>query len=117
MDERRKAKLDPKCLNGKQAAYAMTNKGELIPCCWLDTQEQRAEQDYQEFLWASRIDDYDSIEEIFLTDEWVEFFKNLKEGRGFLKCHDICKWRENDSHKHETFMDAKTKKKTRKKTT
>lgn len=110
-------KLDPKCLNNKQAAFAMTNQGELIPCCWLDTQEQRDEEDYQEFLKSSRIDDYDTIEEILLTDAWMEFYKNLKNGIGFKKCHKICKWRPVDSHKKESIINTKTGKAARVKTT
>lgn len=101
-------KLDPKCLNGKQEAFALTNKGQLIPCCWLDTQAQRAESDYQQLLMVSHVDDYDSIEEIFLTDEWVEFYSNLKKGKGFSHCHRICKWRESDQHKKEIILDKKT---------
>ena len=108
MKEYHKVKLDPKCLNNKQGAFAMTNRGELIPCCWLDTDQQREEIEYKELLLASRIDDYDSIEEIYLTDEWIQFYENLKNGIGFLKCHEICKWRETDSHKMESTIDVNT---------
>ena len=76
--------LDPKCIDGRQEAFAITNRGELIPCCWLDTQVNRKDHDYMELLLASYIDDYDSIEEILLQTSGLSFRENLKKVKGLL---------------------------------
>jgi len=102
MDNER-TELDPKCLTGGQEAFAITNRGELIPCCWLDNQVNRRDPDYIKLLIASHIQDYDSIEEILFTDEWLEFQDNLKKGIGFTICHLVCKKRDSPQHKRETF--------------
>jgi len=100
-DDFMEIELDPGCFDQRQPSYAMTNRGELIPCCWLDTSYNRADPDYQELLLASNIDDYDTIEEILLTDEWIKFYKNLKNNKGFPSCHVHCRKRENPAHKRE----------------
>lgn len=100
----KETELDPKCLDRRQEAFGLTNRGELIPCCWLDNQVNRQDPDYGQLLLASRIDDYDSIEEILLTDEWVEFYQNIAKGKGFTICHLVCKKREAPQHKRETFL-------------
>ena len=98
-----RAELDPKCFDRRQEAYAITNRMELIPCCWLDNQINRKDIEYGQLLLASRIYDYDSIDEILLTDEWIEFYENLGKGKGFPMCHIVCKKRETPQHKKETF--------------
>lgn len=95
--------LDPKCLDKRQAAFGFTNRGEVIPCCWLDTSRNDPDPDYQRLLKVSRIEDYDSVEEIFLNPEWIEFVKNLKEGKGFRFCHTVCKKRDKPQHKAHIF--------------
>jgi len=40
-------KLDPKCLNNKMQV-ALTNKGELIPCCYCDTKLTRQDPKFQQ---------------------------------------------------------------------
>lgn len=102
------SEIDPKCFNKKQPAFAVTNRGELIPCCWCDTQVVRAEKRYQKLLMVSNLDDYDSIDEILLTDEWVQLFNDLQNNKGFSVCHSICKKRDVDQHKKETYYDSKT---------
>ena len=109
----KKTEIAPKCFNNIQDAFGTTNRGEIIPCCWLDTQSTRRDPDYQKLLEVSRIDDYDSIDEIFLTDEWIDFFNNLKKGIGFPVCYKICKKREQGQHKKESIYNPKTGKKIR----
>jgi len=104
VEESRKDELDPKCLNGGQEAFAITNRGEVIPCCWLDTSVQKKEVDYGMLALASNLDDYDSIEEILLQDEWVEFRNNLRQGKGFGICHLVCKKRDVPQHKRMTVL-------------
>jgi len=98
--------IEPKCFNNQQNAFAVTNLGELIPCCWCDNQHTRKEPRYKDLLAVSKIDDYESLDEIILQDEWVKFFEDLKEGKGFGICHHICKKRETDSHKKQIVLSA-----------
>ena len=98
------SELDPKCITGAQEAFAITNRGEVIPCCWLDTSAQKTEIDYGMLTLASNLDDYDSIEEILLQDEWVEFRNNLRKGKGFAICHHVCKKRDTPQHKRMTIL-------------
>lgn len=100
--------IEPKCVTGKQEAFGFTNRGELIPCCWADTQQVRADPDYQKLLAVSNISDHDSIEEIFLQDEWIEFYQNLKLNKGFQVCYTICKKRDSPQHKAEVYINPKT---------
>ena len=100
-----KSELDPKCLNGKQSSFAITNRNELIPCCWLDTQVNRKDEDYMTLVLASNLNDYDSIEEILLQPEWIEFRENLKQNKGFTICHHVCKKRDTPQHKREMILD------------
>lgn len=83
--------LDPKCFDRRQHNYGFTNRGELIPCCWLDNQNNRVDPKYQKLLNVSNIKEHDSIEDILLQSEWIEFNKNLAKGKGFPQCHKVCK--------------------------
>lgn len=111
MENRNNVIIDPKCVTGNQEAFGFTNRGEMIPCCWCDTQRVRADPDYQKLLAVSNIKDYDSVEEIFLQDEWIEFIENLKNNKGFEVCYTICKKRDAPKHKAEIYIDPKTGKK------
>lgn len=96
-------KLDPKCLKGEMQA-ALTNRGELIPCCYCDTQRTLADPEFQKLLKVSKIKDYDTIEEIYLTKEWIEFVDNLKNNKGPWACWRTCEKRDNDDLvRKETF--------------
>ena len=99
----RAQELDPKCLDDRQPSFGLTNRGELIPCCWMDNQVNRLDEDYQKLLAVSKIEDYDSIDEILFTDEWIKFSKNITKGIGFMSCHNICKKRETPQHKRENW--------------
>lgn len=109
--------LEPKCFNHKQPAFAMTNRGEVIPCCWLDTQKNKVTTEYKKLLMVSNLDDYDSVDEIFLTDEWVQFYKDLQNNIGFPTCYQICSKKDADNHKKETVFEAKTNKKVNERST
>lgn len=96
--------LDAKCMDDRQQAFAITNLGQLIPCCWLDNQDNRKDLEYQQLLMVSHVSDYDTIEEILTTDEWIKFYNNLKSGKGFPTCHNVCKARSSAQHKREVFV-------------
>jgi hypothetical protein len=96
-------KIDPKCLDKRQQMFGFTNQGQLIPCCWLDTKDTRKDPKYQKLLEVSKLDDYDSIEEILLNNEWIEFINDLKNDKGFPMCYEVCKKRETPQHMRRLF--------------
>ena len=104
-------KLRPLCIAGEMQA-AVTNRGHLIPCCWLDDTNNMNHPTMQSLLKVSKISEVDDIEQIVFTKEWIEFEKNLKE-RNFDKilptCKHQCQVREDrDKIKKEIFFDPKT---------
>jgi hypothetical protein len=64
-----KIELDPKCVTGR-IKMALTNRGELAPCCYIDNKSSRNERVLQELLDASRLSEYNSIDEILETKAW-----------------------------------------------
>jgi hypothetical protein len=91
LDEMMKNEIDPKCFNDKRRGFALTNRGELIPCCWADGAPwNKNHPTYQKLVKVSKIADYDSINEILMTDEWIEFAENLSKGKGMPVCHQLC---------------------------
>tara|TARA_E500000178_G_C16693461_1_gene604814 strand:+ start:212 stop:550 length:339 start_codon:yes stop_codon:yes gene_type:complete len=76
--------LEPRCMPAhgsieKRMQAAMTNRGELIPCCWMDQSSALEHPVMKEMLKVSKISDYNSIEDILLTKEWQDFARNLAE--------------------------------------
>ena len=111
MDKEEKLKLNPRCIAGTMQA-AVTNRGHLIPCCWLDDKNNLNHPIMKSLLKVSKISEVDDIEQIVFTKEWMEFEKNLKE-RNFDKilptCKHQCQVREDrDKIKKEIFFDSKT---------
>jgi len=82
--------LDPLCLKGK-IAMAITNRGELIPCCRCDDPHTTNDTEFQKLLKVSKISDYDSIDEILKTKEWKRFKKNLENNIGPKACWETCR--------------------------
>ena len=111
MVKEEKLKMNPRCIAGTMQA-AVTNRGHLIPCCWLDDKNNLNHPIMLELLKVSKISEVDDIEQIVFTKEWMEFEKNLKE-RNFDKilptCKHQCQVREDrDKIKKEIFFDSKT---------
>lgn len=101
-------KLDPQCLDGRMQA-AVNNRGELMPCCYCDTKKTWEDPKFQQLLKVSKISDYDSIEEIYLTKEWIEFKKDLENDKGPWACFNICLKRDDDGVRKETFYNKEKK--------
>ena len=104
-------KLKPRCIAGTMQA-AVTNRGHLIPCCWLDDTNNMNHPTMQSLLKVSKISEVEDIEQIVFSKEWIEFNKNLQE-RNFDKilptCKHQCQVREDrDKIKKEIFFDSKT---------
>ena len=76
--------LEPRCMAPKNSiekrmSPAVTNRGELIPCCWMDQKSSLEHPVMQKMLKVSKISENDTIEDILFSDEWQEFAKNLAE--------------------------------------
>ena len=74
--------LEPRCmLQGKQRRQqaAVTNRGHLIPCCWIDQQKYLSHPTMKEMLKVSKISEVESIDEILKSKPWQTFAKNLAE--------------------------------------
>ena len=61
--------LEPRCMpkHGSieyRMSPAMTNRGELIPCCWMDQAKALKHPIMKQMLKVSKVSDYNSIEEI-----------------------------------------------------
>jgi hypothetical protein len=101
-----KITLIPKCCLGTQH-LAITNRGHLIPCCYVDTPLGTGDPKIQELLKVSKISENNSIETILNTREWVEFEKMLlnPEGPWPEVCVHYCQKRSDEDlfRKQETF--------------
>jgi hypothetical protein len=85
-----KIELDPQCFKGT-IAFAVTNRGHLIPCCRCDDPPTVRDPEFQKLLAVSKISDYNSIEEILATKEWLEFEENLRNHKGPDACIKTCR--------------------------
>lgn len=84
-------KLQPQCFHEKQMGLAITNRGELIPCCRCDDPRTIDDPEFQKLLAVSRIADYDTIEQILETEEWKQFEQNLRNHKGPYACWSTCR--------------------------
>ena len=86
-------KLMPRCMfknKAKSQQAAVSNRGHLIPCCWLDNTNTLNHPIMKELLKVSKINEVEDIEQILFSKEWQEFEKNLRE-RNMDKILDCCK--------------------------
>ena len=81
-------KLIPDCFG--HLPFGTNRYGRLLPCCKVDDIGNYGDSMYYEMLEASKISDYDSIEDMLNTDVWKKFFENLKNNKGMNRCHDMC---------------------------
>ena len=87
-------KLDPKCMRKRNSISstmdpAVTNRGHLVPCCFIDQQEELDDPIMKKMLKVSKISEHNSVEDILYSDEWKEFAKNLAE-RNMDKIMPVC---------------------------
>jgi hypothetical protein len=84
-----KNKFKPKCLN-HEAPIAYSAEGYIIPCCWVD---RNGCTGYERFYKQSlHIDNNESIEDILLSDTWLEFYNMLEHrpNEAPQHCHSKC---------------------------
>ena len=96
--------LVKKSLLMKKEGFAHTATGYLIPCCHIDYEHKPPDPLYSALLNEElKLSNNESIEDILLTDEWLDSQENIKNGKGFTICHLVCKKRNAPQHKRETF--------------
>ena len=88
--------LKPKCARGK--SLALNAEGYLLPCCWTDPL-RKLKSDYDGnmdgmddlFKEELKVENVDTIEDIILSTEWLDFFNKLNEGTNVPKiCTKYC---------------------------
>jgi len=102
-------KLMPRCMfkdKAKSQQAAVSNRGHLIPCCWLDEAQTMNHPIMKELLKVSKVSEAEDIEQIVFSKEWQEFEKNLRErnmDKILPSCKHHCRLREDkDKIKKET---------------
>lgn len=95
-------KLKPKCFDSME--LAVDNRGHLIPCCYCDTVATREDKEYQKLYAVSKINDYDDVKEILMTDEWIKFKDNLLNDIGPPACIDTCRVKDDYKKKEKYTM-------------
>jgi len=87
-----KPELEPRCMlqgNERRQQAAVTNRGHLIPCCWIDQTDELKHPTMQKMLAVSKIDEVESIDEILLSEPWQKFAKDLAE-RNYKEIMPVC---------------------------
>lgn len=82
--------LDPLCFKG-EIAMAVTNRGELIPCCRCDNPWNSADPNFKKLLSVSKVSKDNKVDDILKKPEWKEFRKNLKKNIGPPSCVTTCR--------------------------
>lgn len=83
------SKLNPQCIKGT-ISFAITNRQELLPCCYLDSPNNLNHPLLQKLLKVSKIDTTNTVDKILNHKEWKRFYKNLKKNIAPPECHSIC---------------------------
>ena len=100
--------LDPLCFKST-IGMAVTNRGELIPCCRCDRPDNLDDPLFKYLLDVSKISEYNTIQEILDTEEWKNFYYGLSQNIGPMACVKTCS-KERNKDKTQTFkiLDPKT---------
>lgn len=100
--------LDPYCFNEK-IAFAVTNSGDLIPCCMCDDPQTMEDPEFKKLVAVSKVSNFKSFKDIVKQKEWIEFFKNLKNNKGPFACFLMCrKTRSEEQAQVTKVIDPKT---------
>jgi hypothetical protein len=88
--------IKPRCLTFNPKSYhkpaAYTSDGFMLPCCWLDDPKNDYGVEYfglkDEHI---RVNKFNELKDIFLSDEWDHFFDTLLNNQGQAMKH--CKYK------------------------
>ena len=84
-----KKKFKPMCMEHK-TEMAVTNRNQMLPCCYIDTPKWIQFEEIKKLLSVSDIAKNKSLKDITSSKEWVEFYNILKEG-DVNKIPAVCK--------------------------
>lgn len=102
-------KLDPQCFKDEMS-FAVTNRGHLIPCCRCDDPFTMEDPKFKKLLSVSKIDRYESIDEIIRQKEWLDFMRDLENHKGPHACFFTCRQNKaEDSIQTLEVLDPETK--------
>lgn len=77
----------PKCIYSKSEDI-YSNNGYIMPCCDCDNRLAKKDERIKKLTAEHlKVDNVESIEHIFLSEEWIEFFEMIIEGEDVP---DIC---------------------------
>jgi hypothetical protein len=76
---------NPQCITRKDKGFGTSAKGFLTPCCWVDFSFYKDLEDIEAkdpklsilFKDSLKVSNNESIEDILLSNEWLEFHDNL----------------------------------------
>lgn len=71
--------FEPKCMSSN-TQFAVTNKNQLIPCCYVDHPTWINTPDIKKLADVSDITKHKNIESIVIQNEWTDFYRTLKQG-------------------------------------
>lgn len=69
--------FEPACLNGLE--LSLSNLGYIIPCCNIDNSRIYAIKSFGMLDDQFKLDNVEDIADVLLSDEWIEFFRIIKE--------------------------------------
>lgn len=79
----------PKCLNDNHE-MGHTSRGYILPCCWADRPDLFT-GDMKDLVQKKfKLNNVQSISEIIESNEWQNFYNDLKNGLGRKICHIYC---------------------------
>ena len=83
----KKETINPKCLHTDRD-LSFANTGHILPCCWLNTSYN---QPGIKELFSEKLHiDNNTVEDIINSEEWINFFNNLKTGKAPKNCRIFC---------------------------
>ena len=97
--------MKPMCF--ERFPFAMSNKGELLPCCYCDSKKNMRDPRFQPLVKVSKVSDYNKIDDIFETKEWKEFYDLLtKDIPPCHACYQTCGFKEDGTPIKEVREDT-----------
>lgn len=102
----------PKCLFKEKAkATYISHDGYVRPCCYVHRHNKTEKAEPWMVELRHNLRSGDSLEKIFDTPEYRDFFKRLKTGKNIpWRCYDVCGKKETDigaDHRKEKYIDGK----------